>query len=248
MLDQKLHTVKAENDYPKITVITVGLNVENVIERTLKSVLEQTLPPYEYLIIDGASTDNSVQIARSFDSMFTQKGVKYTIISEKDKSVHNAMNKGLKFATGDFIAYLNAGDWYVPDALEKVVAFYKEEPFDLTYGGLHYIMPNGKIYNKMSRLDHFPVSSRNWNHPSMFLRRELYQRRSGAKIRVMQEVITNYPTGGCSNNPSIKSSMERAAEKYRAYRKNGYSVVYWLESYGWELLKNVIMRIHGGRS
>lgn len=249
----------------KFTVITVGLNVEKTIEKTIISVLNQTVAPYEYFIVDGLSTDKTVEIAESYSDLFAQKGIKYTIISEEDSGVCDAMNKGIRLATGDFISFLNAGDWYELDALEKIQSFYDEEPFDLTYGGLHYIMQNGKIVDKMSRLDHFPVSTRNWNHPSMFLRRDIHQknelngadysvcadvdlylklRKNGTKIRVIDEVITNYVAGGWSNDPNIKSALRRASEKYRAYRSNGYSRIYWLEVYGWEALKVTYMRLH----
>lgn len=267
MLDNTLKKEHGQSSELRFTVITVGLNVEDVIEKTIISVLNQTIPPYEYLIIDGKSTDKTVKIAEKYSDLFTQKGIKYSITSEKDSGVCDAMNKGIKMATGDFISFLNAGDWYELDALEKIKSFYEEESFDLTYGGLHYIMLDGKVVNKMSRLDHFPVSTRNWNHPSMFLKREIYQkygldesypicadfelylklRNDGTKIKVINKVITNYPAGGTSTNPNIKLALQRASEKYRAYRSNGYSRIYWIESYGWEIAKNLYMRIHGRR-
>lgn len=248
----------------KFTVVTAVLNREKVIERTITSVLQQTLLPYEYLIMDGKSVDRTVEIAASFSPLFAAKGVKYSVISEKDKSCANAMNKGIDLATGDFISFLNAGDWYETDALQKIQAFYDEEPFDLTYGGLHYINEDGTVRNKMSRLDHFPVSSRNWNHPSMFLRRELYLkhkfdetldimgdfnlylglRKSGIKIRVIKEIITNFAAGGASTDPDIRKALARAEEKYQVYKANGYSSLYWVEAYGWEILKNLYMRWH----
>ena len=178
------------------------------------------------------------------------------------------MNKGIRLSTGDYISFLNAGDWYELDALEKVQAFYNEEPFDLTYGGLHYRFLDGRVVDKMSRLDHFPVSSRNWNHPSMFLKREIYQkyelgenfqmcgdfdlylklRKDGTKIRIINKVLTNYVTDGLSTNPDIKLALRRASEKYHSYRANGYGVLYWIESYGWELGKNIILRLHRKRT
>ena len=250
------------------SVITIVLNGENVIEKTITSVLHQTSLPYEYLIIDGKSTDRTVEIAESFSPLFAEKGVRYSVLSEKDSGHTNAANKGIDLATGEFISFLNAGDWYEEDALQKIQSFYDEEPFDLTYGGINYINEDGTIRKKMSRLDHFPVSTRNWNHPSMFLRRELYLkykfdetlvvmddfdlylklRRSGVKIRVINEVITNFAVGGLSTDPDIKKVLWRAAAKYRVYKRNGYSSVYWLEAYGWEFLKNLYIRWHRFRA
>lgn len=248
----------------KFTVVTVALNTEKVIEKTIGSVLNQTFLPYEYIIIDGASTDKTVEIANKYLDQFAQKKVKYSIISEKDSGVFNAMNKGIRLSTGDFISFLNAGDWYELDALQKIKSFYDEEPFELTYGGLHYIMLDGRVINKMSRMDHFLISTRNWNHPSMFLKREIYQkygfgesfktlgdfdlflklRKDGTKIRVIDDIITNYVADGLSTNPTLKLAFQRAAERYRVYRGNGYSRLYWVESYGWEFAKSLYLYIH----
>ena len=264
MSNQNLGKGPANTERPKFTVITVGLNVEKTIEKTISSVLEQTLSPYEYFVIDGLSADGTVKIAKKYEKAFKDKGIKYTIISEKDTSACAAMNKGIRLSTGDFISFLNADDWYEPDALQNISSFYEQEPFDLTYGGLHYIMPDGKVVNKMSRMDHFPISTRNWNHPSMFMRREIYLkynfdenmssltdfdvylavRRDGYKIRVIDKIITNYVAGGYSNDPDLRLALRRASNKYKAYRSHGYSWIYWIEAYGWEFIKNIYMRLH----
>lgn len=247
----------------KITVITVCYNAEKEIEKTLKSVLGQTFHPFEYLIIDGKSHDNTVEIAESYRSQFERKGIRYVVLSEKDTGIYNAMNKGLRIARGDFISFLNVGDWYQPDALSKINNFYHENPFDLTYGGLNYILPNGNVVVKMSRLDKILVSSRNWNHPSMFLRRELYEeygfdesfpvyadfnlyiklRKSNIIIRVIPEIITNFAADGISTDVNLNKVLSRAKEKYRAYRLNHYSSFYWFEAYGWEIAKMLYLKM-----
>ena len=249
---------------PKFTVVTVVFNGADTIGKTIESVLNQSYGPFEYLIFDGKSSDNTVDIAKSFEAAFRSKGITYRIFSEKDSGIYNAMNKGIRAAAGDFISFLNCGDWYELDALQNIADFYREEEFDLTYGGLHYIKPNGTVTNKMSRLDSFPVSSRHWNHPSMFLRREIYQkygfdenfrayadfdlylklRKDGTKIRVIQKIITNFVADGVSTNVKFKNVVKRAGEKYSAYRHNGFGCIYWIESYGWEIFKSIYFRIH----
>lgn len=247
----------------KFSVVTVCFNAEKVIEKTIKSVLEQDYSPFEYLIIDGKSIDKTIEVAEKYRGQFEAKDIRYKVISEKDTGIYNAMNKGLKIAEGEFISFLNAGDWYQTDALSKVNDFYQEEEFDLTYGGLNYINPDGSVTIKMSKLDKFPVTSRHWNHPSMFLRREIYQkygfderyriyadfhlytklRKTDIKIRVINEIITNFPADGVSTDITMSKVLKRAREKYNIYRDNGYSVVYWLEAYGWELMKSLYFRI-----
>ena len=248
----------------KFSVVTVCFNAEEVISKTIESVLKQTYAPYEYLIVDGASSDKTVAIAKSYTNLFDKKGIRYIITSEKDSGIYNAMNKGIKSATGDFISFLNAGDWYMPDALLKVHNFYQEAPFDLTYGSLNYINPDNTITVKTSRLDTFPVTSRHWNHPSMFLKREIYQKygfderfkayadfhlytklrkNPAIKIRVIKEIITNFPANGISTDVKLSKVLARGKEKYQIYRDNGYSIFYWIESYGWEILKSIYFRI-----
>lgn len=247
----------------KFSVVTVVFNGEEVIAKTIESVLNQTYAPFEYLIFDGKSTDGTLEIVNSYKEKFAQKNIRYSVVSEKDTGIYNAMNKGVKAAIGDFISFLNAGDWYEPDALQNINEFYNEEDFELTYGGLNYINPNGSITVKMSKLDKFPITSRHWNHPSMFLKREIYQkhgfderfkayadfhlytklRKTDIKIRVIQKIITNFPADGVSTDTKMSNVMARGKEKYRIYRDNGYNVIYWFESFGWEIMKSLYFRI-----
>lgn len=246
----------------KFSVVTVVFNAKDVIEKTITSVLNQTYTPYEYLIIDGKSTDGTLDVISSCSKEFEKKGIKLNLSSEKDSGIYNAMNKGIDRATGDFISFLNAGDWYELDALENIEKFYEEEPFDLTYGGLHYINPDGSAINKMSKLDRI-VTSRHWNHPSMFLKSEIYKkyhfdeslkicsdfdlflklRKSNIKIRVIDKVITNFVADGISTSTDIRNVKRRAKEKYSSYIKNGYSHLYWIECYLWEAFKMLYFKV-----
>lgn len=247
----------------KFTVITVCLNAEESIAKTIESVLNQSYSPYEYLIFDGLSKDYTLSIAKSYLDRFEKKGIKYIIKSEADSGIYNAMNKGIHYASGDFISFLNAGDSYTSDALFNINSFYKEEKFDLTYGGLNYINPDGSVTKKMSKYDRYYITSRHWNHPSMFLRREIYLkygfdekfrfysdfnlylklRKDNTKIRVIPKIITNFVADGVSTDVRVEKVMKRADEKYRSYRDNGYSRLYWIESYGWEILKSIYFRV-----
>ena len=107
----------------KFSVVTVVFNGENDIEKTMNSVLCQEYQPYEYIIVDGASTDSTLEIVNSFKERFSDKGVRFVVVSEKDTGIYNAMNKGAELATGDFVSFLNAGDWYEKDALKNINDF-----------------------------------------------------------------------------------------------------------------------------
>ena len=101
---------------PKFSIITVTYNAGSVIGHTLESVLSQTYTNYEYLLIDGGSKDDTVEKAKASGIGFAH------IVSERDKGIYDAMNKGMALATGDYLCFLNAGDsFYSPDTLQKIV-------------------------------------------------------------------------------------------------------------------------------
>ncbi len=112
---------------PSISIITVVFNGSSLIERTIKSVLVQTYPHIEYIIIDGASKDGTLDIIDKYRSRIQ------TVISEKDKGIYDAMNKGLSSATGDYVLFLNAGDELYSESTIKEV-FASSEDADVYYG------------------------------------------------------------------------------------------------------------------
>jgi glycosyltransferase involved in cell wall biosynthesis len=106
---------------PKITVITPSFNQGRFIDQTIKSVLEQNYPNLEYLVVDGGSTDETIDILHSY-------GEQITWLSESDRGQTDAINKGLLLATGEVIGYLNSDDMLMPGALLKVGVFFKDHP------------------------------------------------------------------------------------------------------------------------
>ena len=112
---------------PKVSIITVVFNGEHVIERTIQSVAEQTYSNIEYIIIDGSSKDNTIEIIKKYSKNIT------FWLSEPDKGLYDAMNKGLRLATGDYVWFLNAGDKiFAPDTTEKI--FHSAKNCDIYYG------------------------------------------------------------------------------------------------------------------
>ena len=124
----------------KISVITVCYNSENTILKTIKSENNQKYKNIEHIIIDGKSTDKTFEIAKN------NKIKNGKIISEKDTGIYNALNKGLKFATGDVISYLNADDFYPNECiLENVISCFDDD-YKIVYGNVEY------FNNKKNRL------------------------------------------------------------------------------------------------
>ena len=102
-----------------ISIITVCLNAVETIETTIRSVLQQTYKNVEYIVIDGGSTDGTLQIIEKYRNDIS------ILISEKDEGIYDAMNKGIELARGDYIGIINADDWYEKDAVEHVVQICK---------------------------------------------------------------------------------------------------------------------------
>jgi glycosyltransferase involved in cell wall biosynthesis len=122
---------------PKVSIITVVYNDEKLIELTLQSVKRQTYPNIEYIVIDGFSTDNTLEIIKKYESILT------ILLSEPDKGLYDAMNKGLNRAAGDYVCFINSGDQFYSDTtLEEVFGKLLTLP-DLIYGETSIIMPNG---------------------------------------------------------------------------------------------------------
>ena len=118
----------------KISVVTVVRNNVEHIAETIRSVLDQNYPELEYIVIDGASTDGTVDVVRSFGDRIAQ------FVSEPDRSLYDAMNKGIARATGDVVGMINSGDRYLPGALELVAKSFAGHSLDDTifWGDVQY--------------------------------------------------------------------------------------------------------------
>ena len=221
----------------RISIITVSYNSENTIKDTIESVLNQSYDNYEYIIMDGLSTDGTVDIANSYADKFSQKNIPFTVISEKDSGIYDAMNKGISAATGDIIGIINSDDYYELIALEKVNEFYNKVPYDIMYADLN-ILGSGKTIRKVSKHTK-TFNTRYWNHPTTFVTRGVYDkhkyicesiyddldfvlwaRNSGYKFEILNEILANFRLGGVSNEVSFKKTRERLKLKNGIYKKH----------------------------
>jgi glycosyltransferase involved in cell wall biosynthesis len=128
-----------DSSYPKISIVTPSYNQAGFLEKTILSVLNQNYPNLEYIIIDGSSTDNSVEIIRKYG-----KYLKYWV-SEPDKGQSHAINKGFEYATGHVLSWLNSDDYYMPNSLHYIAEAYKDNSNAGAFIGVsQYVDKNGK--------------------------------------------------------------------------------------------------------
>ncbi|WP_303316564.1 glycosyltransferase family 2 protein [Flavivirga abyssicola] len=124
---------------PKLSIITASYNSSKSIKETINSVLHQTINDFEYIIIDGKSGDNTVEIIRSYEKEFKARGIDYKWISESDNGIYDAWNKGLLIAKGDWISFLGSDDSYCKDAIQtysEEISNNELDSFDLIYSNV----------------------------------------------------------------------------------------------------------------
>ncbi len=159
----------------KISIITVCYNSAKTIEDTLKSVANQKDVNIEHILIDGASTDETLQIIKQHNSVTT-------LISERDKGIYDAMNKGIALATGDVVGILNADDFYMHDrVLSEVVQVFLDPSIEACYGDLVYVsqQDTNKVVRYWKSRDYADgLFKLGWMpaHPTFFVRKGVYER------------------------------------------------------------------------
>jgi len=153
----------------KLSIITVVYNRVNSIEKTIKSVLSQTYKDFEYIVIDGNSNDGTVDIIRKYDDKISYWE------SEPDTGIYHAMNKGIAKAAGDYIQFLNAGDYFLDnDMLEKI--FSEEQTVDILYGDYYLSEDKTKTRYYPDNLTMFFFYISSLGHQASFIKRSLFEK------------------------------------------------------------------------
>lgn len=243
-----------------VTIISVAFNSEATIARTIESVLNQTYENIEYIIVDGASQDKTVEIAKSYQAAFDKRpGRTLTIISEPDKGMYDGLNKGAKLAHGELVGQINTDDWYEPDAVETMVNLYEKEHYDAAWGSICIVAPN-KQWIKHAGIGKLWTTT-HWCHPGMFSKREtllefpyaletMYDdfdyitavHKADKKVVTIDHVISNFTfgEGGQSTKKSLSEVKRRVGVTYSIYKKHGMSKFYWMHRWIVELAKYIV--------
>lgn len=253
---QNGHKQKQISADPTVSIITVTYNSEKTLRHTIESVLAQTYTKIEYWIIDGASSDHTVEIAEAYRPKLQAKGIRYHILSEPDSGIYDAMNKGIRHATGEIIGIINSDDWYEPEAVQTAVETFQHTACDLMYANIRMYKADGSSFVKKARTRKFQTS-RDWNHPTTFVRSECYKehpfrqlgihddygfflqmRKLGKRIVTVDKVLADFHMGGASNHKDLKAAKKRIRDRYLyCYRINGYSRWYLIECVAIEAAK-----------
>lgn len=203
----------------KISVITVVFNNVDLIEKTIQSVLNQSCVELEYIIVDGASTDGTLDVIKKYADRIAG------FISEPDRGIYDAMNKGIKMCTGDYIAFMNSGDWYENGAISLMVNYMKKYNKDIFYGKVNkyvgekkmgYMGTTSEMQTDMEELHLKNV----FCHQGMFIRRSCFEQiglyniqyqalgdydwnlrayNAGMSFYMIKECVANYLEGGFSS-------------------------------------------------
>ncbi|UAX03698.1 glycosyltransferase family 2 protein [Proteus terrae] len=229
----------------KVSIITATYNSSETIIDTLKSLEQQSYPNIEYIIVDGASKDNTLEVVRDNCSRVS------TILSEPDKGIYDALNKGIQAATGDVIGFLHSDDLFAyPDAVADIVATLEKNQSQAAYADLAYVSKEDT--DKMVRLWNSGAYQRNkmlsgWMppHPTFYMKRDLYlslgQFDLGFKIAAdydsllrylwsnkvsmsyLPKVLIKMRVGGASNR-SLSNIYKKTCEDIQALKNNN---VFW---------------------
>jgi glycosyltransferase involved in cell wall biosynthesis len=214
---------------PKVTVITVVLNRASEIEHTLKSVLNQNYKNLEYIVIDGESDDGTIKIIKKYLNGISE------FISEKDKGIYDAMNKAADLANGEWLIFMNAGDFFVADdVVSRTFSVCKSSECDVIYGDGIYTFDESRVLVRAPKIATLTDGS-GFSHQSCFIRTKLQNEygfdlkesvaadydfflrlhRAGKVFKKVDVTVSEFLFGGFSNRPP----MEVIKMRHRIYTK-----------------------------
>jgi len=217
------------------SIITVAYNSEKIIRKTLESALHQTYREFEYIIIDGASTDSTLSIVNSYKDKFQ----KIKIVSEKDKGIYNAMNKGASLASGEYLLFLNSEDYYDNDYLTQLSDQIDKQPSDCYIGDVFVHREDSTSFISKVQLDEI-FFRMPFNHQGTLIRRSLFMKLNGFDENLsiaadwdlfLRAYINNYSFykySGCHVNfhlGGVSSTKDYHHEKEYIIKKNLHQIL-----------------------
>ena len=231
----------------KVSIITVVFNNKNTMQSAIESVLSQDYDNIEYIVVDGGSTDGTLDVIDSYKDNID------ILISEPDKGIYDAMNKGILRASGDIIGILNSDDFYAEnDIISIVVKTFKEQNVDSVYADLEYVQEkdtNNVVRYWRSKKFRDGLFKNGWQlaHPTFFVKKEIYEKYGlfnleftlAADYELMLRLLNRYKVSsvyvpkvfvrmrvGGASNKSIRNIIKANIESYKAWEANGLKISY----------------------
>lgn len=229
----------------RVTIVTTSFNSSSTIRYTIESVLHQTYTDIEYIIVDGGSTDHTLDIVREYEPLFNGR---LRWISEPDKGIYDAMNKGVRMSSGDVIGFLNSDDFFTSaDSLECLVDALRIHNVDAVYGDVHYVNKDNlsrcvRYYSSAGFRRFKMIFGYMPAHPTFYCRRKIFERHglfdTSLKVASDFELLLRFiyvnristyyikkdcvtmRTGGASTS-GLASHRAIFHDHLVAYRKNG---------------------------
>ena len=258
---------------PLFSIITICYNSEKTIERTIQSVLAQTCTDYEYIIVDGASKDSTLDIVKQYEPLFDGR-MKWK--SEPDTGIYNAMNKGIKRSSGEIIGIVNSDDWLEKNALEIIAKVFEVNHCNknaLFCGGIYFHRIDGFIRKWDANIKSFKRQAPLYvmsgiRHPATFVPRQVYDRIglfneqmklsadqdfilrchfNGVKLIEIPQTLSNMSEGGISTEGSKRAREISTKDRIlmlQSFGKSGLSCWWLLNS--WKLrgyIRRIIAKI-----
>ncbi|WP_236579112.1 glycosyltransferase family 2 protein [Hydrogenimonas urashimensis] len=196
---------------PLVSIITVVYNGEKYLEQTIQSVIKQTYENIEYIIVDGGSTDGTLDIIKKYEKNISKW------VSEPDEGLYDAMNKGIRMANGELIGMINSDDWYETDAVETMVKAYLEHPskhifhadrYDIKEDGSRAIK---KFHPSVFKFKYYGMT---YNHPSMFITKKEYEKHLyNTKLKALSDY--QFVLEAFLRDPNIFQYIEKPIVNYR---------------------------------
>lgn len=220
----------------KFSIITISYNSSKTIEQTINSVINQSYKNFEYIIIDGGSTDGTVEIIEKYKSAVN------IFISEKDYGIYDAMNKGIKLATGDWVGIINSDDFYELNIFEKINNEIENNiNFEIIHGNLNIVDLSSKFVIEIKPSDKLSDINFTMNmfHPTVFVKRSLYEKErlfdlnfklssdwdllkfffnNGYKFHYLDLTIANFRQGGAGSGFKKIHLIERFKIRHKHFK------------------------------
>lgn len=244
----------------KVSIITVCYNSDKTITDTIESVLNQTYSNIEYIVIDGNSTDKTIDIVKSYETKFKEKGINYKWISELDKGIYDAMNKGINLATGDFIGLLNSDDWYCVEAVSEILNTYNGSDFCIVSGKknkVNFQKEMLKTYQNKKNINKYIHRTMPLNFPATFIHKSVYSKvglfdinyklsadydlifrayKAGVQFLFTNEVIVSMRNTGATHQMNNLFITAKEDLKIRKKNKVKGALFYYLKRLGFNFL------------